>query len=334
MTFAPRKRLRSLGDWVSRRRRRTRDRNGLVLMYHRIARAPIDPWGLCVWPEHFEGHVAVLREFADVVPVKDIHVKLRAGPQGKPVVAVTFDDGYADNLYAAQPVLEYHQVPATVFLATGCLDEPSAYWWDALATAVLAVGSLPTDLRLESGTDRFEWWDPAISLRGARGQRARRALHDRLWNWLSAQPANQRNEIIEQIRAWGGAPGQSAADARPMTRAEVRDLVASGVVDIGGHTRSHPMLSRLSAERKREEIGACWRDCRHIVGRSPAAFAYPHGDFDQQSIEVVRETGFALACTSQPSLVWPETNLLTTPRVGVGNWDQHTFRRRLRWWFA
>ena len=334
MTFAPRKGLRSLRDWAGRRRRGARKRSGLVLMYHRIARAAADPWDLCVWPEHFESQLRVLREFADVVPLKDIHAELRAGRRTRPVVAVTFDDGYADNLYAAKPVLEEHDIKATVFLATGYLDEPSPYWWDALATAILAVDSLPTHLCLESGADRFEWRTRVRSQAGIRGRRARRALHDRLWSWLGAQSADNRPGIIEQIRAWAGTSGRCAADARPMTRAEVGELIASGIVDVGGHTRSHPMLSKLNAERKREEIDLCRRDCRDIVGRTPATFAYPHGDYDQESIDLVREIGFTLACTSQPALVWPETNPLTTPRIAVGNWDQATFRRRLRWWLA
>ena len=241
MTFAPRKGLRSLRDWAGRRRRGARKRSGLVLMYHRIARAAADPWDLCVWPEHFESQLRVLREFADVVPLKDIHAELGAGRRTRPVVAVTFDDGYADNLYAAKPVLEEHDIKATVFLATGYLDEPSPYWWmvprppswPSIVCPPICVSN-PEQIDLSGGRGFSRRPGSVADVRGGR------FTID--WSWLGAQSADNRPGIIERIRAWAGTSGRCAADARPMTRAEVGELIASGIVDVGGHTRSHPML--------------------------------------------------------------------------------------------
>src|SRR6267378_1680428 len=94
----------------------------LILMYHRIANEPADPWGLAVSPAHFEEQLLVLRRTRRPVPLTEFVRHLAAGRLHPSAVAMTFDDGYADNLFAARPRLAAADVPATVFLATGFLD--------------------------------------------------------------------------------------------------------------------------------------------------------------------------------------------------------------------
>src|SRR5215467_4451596 len=96
---------------------------GLILMYHRIAELQSDPWGLAVSPRHFAEHLEVLRRHGQPRPLaQTVKALQRQGlPGGRPLV-VTFDDGYADNLYNAAPLLDRYDVPATVFLTTGYID--------------------------------------------------------------------------------------------------------------------------------------------------------------------------------------------------------------------
>ena len=108
-----------VAKYVSRAVMRRRRPHGLILSYHRIAAPSWDPWDLCVSPEHFEKQLEVLAHRAELVPLSDLASQLRAGRRGRPVVALTFDDGYADNLHVAQPLLERYGAPATVFIATG-----------------------------------------------------------------------------------------------------------------------------------------------------------------------------------------------------------------------
>src|SRR5712671_3336606 len=101
------------------RRIRPPEPRPLILMYHRIANELTDPWGLAVTPAHFEEHLDALRRTRFPLRLSQFVRQLVAGTLPEHAVAVTFDDGYADNLLVAKPQLAAADVPATVFLATG-----------------------------------------------------------------------------------------------------------------------------------------------------------------------------------------------------------------------
>src|SRR5262245_33946506 len=91
----------------------------LILLYHRIADLEVDPWGLAVTPEHFADQIAVLAGIAHPVRLDELASSRAQLRTRRPLVAVTFDDGYADNLHAALPILERYDVPATFFVTAG-----------------------------------------------------------------------------------------------------------------------------------------------------------------------------------------------------------------------
>ena len=96
----------------------------LILMYHRIADQPVDNWDLSVSPAHFEEHLRVIRRTRHPLPLTEFVKDHMAGTLRPDAVALTFDDGYVDNLVSGKPRLAAADVPATVFLATGFLDRP------------------------------------------------------------------------------------------------------------------------------------------------------------------------------------------------------------------
>ncbi len=73
------------------------------------------------------------------------------------MIAVTFDDGYANNLHAAKPLLERFTVPATVFVAVGALEDPREFWWDELDGLLLQPGTLPDALQLHVNGRCLAW---------------------------------------------------------------------------------------------------------------------------------------------------------------------------------
>jgi peptidoglycan/xylan/chitin deacetylase (PgdA/CDA1 family) len=321
--------------YARRRGRRGREAHGIVLMYHRIATLSADPWGLGVRPDHFEAQIRELKKHTDIVPLSRLASQLRSGRRSRPVVAITFDDGYADNLTAARPILERHEAPATVFLATGFVGRREEFWWNRLARLLLSGHALPQSHALIAGDSAFRWDDAALGVPGSAGQRACLRLHDRLWNWLCGRPEAERSQVLQELENRLGAPLAADRSAWPMTPEEVQALVAGGLVDIGAHSVTHPMLSRLSSGEKAIEIRQSRADCRRLSGCDPACFAFPHGDLDMECVELVREAGFETACTSESDLVWSSGDAYRMPRIFVRNESGDALLRRLHWyWLA
>jgi peptidoglycan/xylan/chitin deacetylase (PgdA/CDA1 family) len=335
MTGRMQRRIDRVIAYGSRRLRREHEAHALVLMYHRVARVEADPWELCVRPEHFESQISMLRELADLVPLPELRSQLRKGRRSRPAVAITFDDGYVDNLTVARPFLERYGAPATVFIATGHVGRRSNFWWDRLAKLVLPERALPSILELGIGNDRFQHQDEGLASSGTRGQRARRQLHDRLWAWCSNRADAERDAALAAVEQWADIHPPPDPASWPMTPGELRALMDGGLVDIGAHSVTHPMLSRLPAAEKAIEIRQSRADCERLTGRAPAAFAFPNGDADAESIALVRDAGFEIACTSQPDLVWHAGDAHATPRIHVHDENGTALLRRLRWyWLA
>jgi peptidoglycan/xylan/chitin deacetylase (PgdA/CDA1 family) len=101
--------------------RRLRRRKGApaILMYHRVAAVQQDPWDLAVSPDTFEQQLAYLKRNNTTMALDKLVQGLRGGKLPDNAVAITFDDGYRDNLVQAKPLLAHYGLPATLFLATG-----------------------------------------------------------------------------------------------------------------------------------------------------------------------------------------------------------------------
>src|SRR5262249_14434620 len=133
---AMRQLFRRLRQGVARVRTR-RASQALILLYHRVAHSLSDPCLLCVRPNYFAKHLAVLRRHYDTIPLNEVAGTARTRYRGRRGVVLTFDDGYADNFDNARPPLERHDIPATVFVATGQVGSDQEFWWDELERLVL-----------------------------------------------------------------------------------------------------------------------------------------------------------------------------------------------------
>jgi peptidoglycan/xylan/chitin deacetylase (PgdA/CDA1 family) len=309
--------------------------NPLILVYHRVADEPVDPWGIAVSPGRFEDHLQILRRSRHPLPLTDFVDGLLAGTLPRNAVTLTFDDGYVDNLVAGKPRLARADVPATVFLATGYVDRLEPFWWDELARAIL----------LESGVKRFELVirnetmhfdlgvDSAESDDGttvATFSKKRQHALWTIWQRLRRLEDEERRLIMLKLRSIFADTNHRPRLARAMTGEEVRALVADEIVKIGAHSVTHPSLAGLDVAACRGEIIESKRTCEALVEAPVAAFAYPYGDFDAGAREAVLNAGFAIACSMQRGPAIATSDVLALPRLHVPNLDGDDFERLLR----
>ena len=342
--------------WVERLRRTARQPPGsisgrqrvLILLYHRVAEPSPDPWSLAVTPRHFAEHLEVLREHARPMQLRQLsETLLDSGNLPDRSVIVTFDDGYADNLHNAKPLLESYDIPATVFLATGYIGHGHEFWWDELDRLLLQPGALPESLSLtvNGATHRWELGEAArYSEEDSRHHRhwkaweeapnPRHSMYYSLWKLLYPMIEGEQQRVLHELRRWAGAEPAGRASYRPLSLKEVVTLARGGLVEVGAHTVTHPALAALPPASQRDEILESKTRLEEILGRRVSSFAYPYGSLSAETAGIVRETGFDCACSTRRGFIEQFTDPFQLPRIHVRDWDGDRFARRLSKWFG
>lgn len=312
--------------------RRRSHRHGLILTYHRIAAGDgPDPWRLMVSPNHFREHLQVLIRVADVVPLCRLRERMSKGRGRRPVAALTFDDGYSDNLHEALPVLEHFGLSSTLFVATSWIGRAEPFWWDTLTTTILGSHPLPSELALSAGRFEIRWHARGSRTRGQGIATADRiALHAELRERLRLMNDETRAAVCKALESWSGRSRSEPSDARPLTADELHRMHASGLVEIGAHTMTHCSLPAWSPSEQAAEIVGSREACERLLGCAPTSFAYPYGDHNGVTARLVGEAGFARACTNEQELAWADADPLRMARFVVLDWNGDDFERRLR----
>lgn len=314
-----------------------------VLLYHRVTNLALDPQLLCVSPEHFERHLEIVQRHAQPLSTDELSDSLTMGAIPDRGVAITFDDGYADNLREAAPLLERFGVPATVFVASGYVGGDREFWWDELERLVLCTPALPPKLELVCGAMSLEFDLGVQAGHNAGGHTEwnvthcddptpRHKLYRMLFDRLRPMHDGPRTRVLEALAEWSGQSRAVRPSHRPMTCDELRALHGGRLLSIGAHTVTHPVLSRLSLDEQRREIYESRRSLENILGAPVTTFSYPFGtrhDYSDDSVRIVEDAGFDLACANTPGLVDTDSPRLAMPRFLVRNWDEETLLRKL-----
>ena len=306
-----------------------RHRGAIILRYHRIAEAQAEPWPVCVSPRHFDQQLEVLSRHVRVVPLAELTKALAEGrPLGR-TIAITFDDGYADNLHAAKPLLERHAMPATVFVTTGQIGADREFWWDELERLLLAPSDLPEMLELTVGSRAYRWRVRGTSHpEGDERERRLRVYYD-VRRLLLLVPAAEKWQVLEDLRVWARQEPGVRPSRRPLSVDELLALGDGDLIEIGAHTVTHPVLPAFDARTQEQEVRDSKAACERVLGRPVQAFAYPYGRYGAQTVALVRDAGFACACTSDADLVHGRSRRHALPRVYAGDWDGAEFEKRL-----
>ena len=315
--------------------------SGIILLYHRITEVGSDPWSLCVSPDNFGEHLEVLQRLGYGVRLPQLNQTLKQ-------VVVTFDDGYADNLYHAKPLLERYEIPATIFLTTGYRVQEREFWWDEIDRLLLQPGTLPEVLTLDIKGSNYSWQlGAAANYSEAEHQHNRHlgilhsnkisdrhSLYYSLYQLLYPLSKEERSLLIDQILTWAGASVAVRSTHRTLTQAEFLSLDTSELIEIGAHTVTHPFLATLSPEAQRLEIQESKAQLEEILGHSVVSFAYPHGSYAKETPAIVQELGLSCACSTTKGMVRRTSDRFALPRFAVNNWDGDEFAKWLSNRFA
>jgi len=290
-------------------------RGGLiVLIYHRVLPAP-DPL-LADEPDAttFAAQMDLVADLFRVLPLAEAVGALERGTLPPRAVAVTFDDGYANNLEVAAPILAARGLTASFFIATGFID--GGTMWNDLV--IDALRRAPAEFDLSSvGLGRYALTDMA----------ARRRALDEVRGQLKYLEWPERVGRATEIAELAGLDGR----CRPMmTEAQLRKLAYLGM-DIGAHCVRHPILARLAPEEAQREIFESKARLEEITGHAVRTFAYPNGrpgiDYGPEHVAMVRAAGFSTAVSTAWGAASRGIDRYQIPRVAP--WD----RRALKYGF-
>lgn len=286
-----------------------------VLIYHRVLPAP-DPLTGEVDAAAFDVQMRALRACFNVLPLAEAVERLRDGTLPARAAAITFDDGYADNLEVALPILRRHALPATFFIATGYLDGGRMFN-DTVIEAIRRCNLPALDI-------------PAADLRGVPVGTVseKRAAVGRVLRAVKHLEPERRRLAADQV-------AHAAASALPsdlmLTTDQLRTL-ARAQADIGGHTVNHPILTRVSAAQAGEEIRANRAALKTLVDQPVTLFAYPNGvpaeDYAPEHVAMVREAGYRAAFSTSWAAATRDCDPYQLPRFTP--WDRDPLRFDVR----
>ncbi|NOJ39140.1 polysaccharide deacetylase family protein [Bradyrhizobium australiense] len=310
----------------------------MILMYHRVSTTRHDPWGLTVTPENFVEHIELIVRNRRVMSLRDFFQRFRSNTLPRGAVAITFDDGYADNFYLVAPLLKRFDIPATLFITTGYLDRPE-FWWDELDRLLFLSSSLPSELDLtingKQWLFRRPWIESLSSGRWLERQNrpsSRHKLLRQIWQQMRAVSPEAREDVLRQLRRRLSRSDDADApfEHRPMTKEEVASFSQDELIDIGAHTLSHPKLSTQPPLAQHLEISRSKEICEELIGREVVSFSYPFGDKSAQTMLLVRRANLQLACTTRSGPVRPTDDCFDLPRFWVSNWNGEELDAKLR----
>jgi len=273
----------------------------IVLAYHRVGQGTDGWWGMRVSEPNFAEHLEVLRRDWEPCTLEEALAPPRRLPDRR--VAVTFDDGYADNLTTAAPMMLEAGVPGHLFVATGFMENRQGYWWDALADARHEL--FPSD-----GPEGFD-----------------RDAFVRTWDRLRRCSPDERASALRTMmpRFEGGAgPGVEP----PLGADGIRAIRQMGFT-IGAHSVSHPLLPALPAAAVLDELRESRRALEAILNEPIDSFAYPFGQGSRAIGWMLRGSGFRSGFTTDRGTVSGDDSPFLLPRVSVQQWDGATLARLL-----
>lgn len=283
-----------------------------ILIFHRVLDAP-DPLAPTE-PDvlRFDQIISWLVGWFNILQLDEAIARLKTGNLPPRAAAITFDDGYADNLTNAIPILKKHRAHATFFIATGFLDG-GIMWNDAIVEAIRGTSACSVDCEfLDIG--RLE----LVTLQ------QKQAALETLIAATKYLPEERKNEAVRQLAE---RCGTDLPTDLMLTSRQLLDLRKSGM-GVGAHTISHPILAKVTDDEARREISGGREYLENLLGERVGLFAYPNGrhglDYTASHVEIVKSLGFDAAVSTNWGASCSKSDMYQLARFTP--WDLNRWR--------
>ncbi len=258
-----------------------------ILCYHRVLpaadKAAYFAPDLVVTPAAFRVHCETLARRFTVLTLTDAYTAWMTGAaQPKPLVAITFDDGYQDNHDFAAPVLAQTGLPATFFAISDLANTPASPWYDRMARAVQSLNAQGRGVAA----------DGLLASTLADGASVREIVAQ-----AKKLGSAQRATLLESLLKTAGRAAGSRAD-RMMTWDELKALQRQGH-EIGSHSCTHEILPLLDDAALAREIRDSKQKLEAALGTPVRTLCYPNGDYDVRTTQLAKESGYLCAVTTR-----------------------------------
>jgi peptidoglycan/xylan/chitin deacetylase (PgdA/CDA1 family) len=238
-------------------------------------------------------------------------------------VVLTIDDGYLDSLTVAAPALRRLEVPATIFVTTGWMGREC--WWDKLTRLIQSRDKVDRPVELSVGNQQLAWRPAANGLEAKKAELIFTAS-----NFMRRLAPDDQSEGVRAVFEWFETEDREDPEVRCMTAEEVSSLAGDDLIEVGSHTVSHPMLSRMTIKEQRHELTASKAELERILGGPVKSFCYPNGTYSNDTPRTAEETTYHCACAPFSGPAVRGTNPYLLPRLWVPDMAGEPFRRWLR----
>ncbi len=288
-----------------------------ILAYHGVdwLQDPIINWdGLQVRPRVFRSHLDLLRQHYNVLPLSEVVGAMIEGRDpGINTVAITFDDGYRNNVALAAPLLAEYGFPATFYVSSGFVDGTAVPWWYELRAAVactrkkvveLPNGSAASMDTVESRMTAVMTWE----------------------RFLRTQTAINRLRYMEEVRMMCSLDRVDMPYPL-MGRDEIRRLIDMGF-EVAPHTVSHISMSHENKEVIESEIRSSILAITEITGQPITTYSYPHGSLPQDYdsiLQMMKQNGVRAAVTTMEGMNRLDADLFKLRRLNVSGHRRDAF---------
>jgi peptidoglycan/xylan/chitin deacetylase (PgdA/CDA1 family) len=321
---------------------RLRQPKAAILMYHQVCERKHDPWELAVHPYHFHGQLDYLKKNFRVVSIEHLNNSIVNRTLKPKTIAITFDDGFQDNYTNAAPLLDWHELPATFYVETSAMQEQEIYWWDQLQDVLFQTEALPETFQMEVNGSLIH-----CDLKSDRILNKSLINQIRIWNYSLAVPNNriglymvlwqrmkplgheQQNKILREIKYWAGVTGKVTNEGVPMNVHEMQMLSQNPLFSIGAHSVHHSMLAEQNVTHQTYEVKESKRQIENWLDKPVKGFSYPYGNYNAVTQNLLKESGFDYAVSTESKLVTEEDDCYALPRIQVKNWCMYEFATRI-----